>query len=217
MTMLNEHSMETAPVGIHRAAAEAIRAHHSELLARFGHNDARVVWNSRESQESRFEVLAQVGQLDGASILDVGCGLGDLSEYLRTRGVANLSYLGIDINDDMLAAARRKYPNATFERRDLLACPLENDRFDFVFGSGIFNMVIPNWAQVTFGTLRRMYDCARKAVAVNFLSRLSGNANPAARYSLPSEILAFLERQLSGRFVLRHDYRKNDFTVFIYK
>ena len=42
-----------------------------------GANDAeRVGWGSVDSQEKRFRVLMEIGDLDNNSILDVGCGLG---------------------------------------------------------------------------------------------------------------------------------------------
>lgn len=200
-----------------RNAVDIIRDHHSDLLERFGKDDPRVVWNSRESQESRFSVLVEVGDLTDATILDVGCGLGDLWAYLKRRNTGFADYLGIDINPQMLAAARDKYPQAQFEDRDLMRSPMRPNQFDYVFGSGIFNMVIPEWEKMTLQTLRYMFEACRSGVGVNFLSRLSGNSNPAAKYSLPSEILAFVERELSSRFILRHDYRMNDFSVFIYK
>lgn len=201
-----------------QTATDIILNHHSELLARFGPDDPRVLaWNSRESQESRFNVLVQVGDLANASVLDVGCGLGDLWGHLRRRNLGVRDYLGIDINSEMVEAASEKYPEARFEVRDLLEHPLPAGKFDYVFASGIFNMVIPNWEEITFRTLERMYFVSRRATAVNFLSKLSGNNNPAARYSLPSEVLTFVERELSARFALRHDYRTNDFTLFIYR
>ena len=200
-----------------KSACDIIVDHHSELLERFGPDDPRVVWNSRESQESRFAVLMEVGDFRGATVLDVGCGLGDLCGYLRRRNHAPRQYHGCDINPNMIEAAREKFSEAIFEVRDLIENPYPTGSFDYVVESGIFNIVIPDWEDVTYATLRRMFQACRRAVAVNFLSRLSGNANPAARYSLPSEILAFVESELSTRFVLRHDYRANDFTIFIYK
>lgn len=200
-----------------RSAVDIIREHHTGLLERFGKDDPRVVWNSRESQEARFAVLVEVGDLHHATILDVGCGLGDFWAYLKRKNIDFADYLGLDINPQMIVSAREKYPAARFEERDLMRSPLLPNQFDYVFASGIFNMVIPGWERMTFQTLRHMFETSRRGVAVNFLSRLSGNSNPAARYSLPSEILPFVERELTHRFALRHDYRANDFTVFLYK
>ncbi len=195
---------------------EIIINYHSRLLREYGTNDARVVWNSRFSQEQRFEVLMRVGDLNDATILDVGCGLGDFSAYLSNRGVCCADYRGIDINSDMLEAAREKYPDVTFESRDILEEPFDAGQFDFVFESGIFNLKTPNTVERTFATIDRMVEAASKGVAMNFVSRLSGNSNPDVYYWEPSEVVVHIENY-GYPFALKHDYRSNDFTVLIHK
>jgi SAM-dependent methyltransferase len=198
-------------------ATEIIQGFHTSRLEEFGADDARVVWNSRHSQESRFKVLAEVGDFGGASVLDVGCGLGDFASYLTDQGIAYQSYRGIDINPDMLAAARGKYPDLEFELRDLRDAPFEREQFDYVVESGIFNIKVPDFAAIAFETMRNMFAACRTAVAMNFLSAVGGSKNPDAHYWMPSDVLAYVERELSSKFVLRHDYRTNDFTIHVYK
>src|SRR5262245_65308735 len=41
-------------------------------------------WKNREEQNLRFKILCDVGDLSGASVCDVGCGFGDLLDYLRS-------------------------------------------------------------------------------------------------------------------------------------
>ena len=41
-----------------------------------------VDWATEPSQVVRFRVLTEIGPLDGASVLDVGAGLGDLAGFL---------------------------------------------------------------------------------------------------------------------------------------
>ena len=47
-------------------------------LQRYGPTAEAVGWNNREKQELRFRVLCEIASLNGRSVLDVGCGLGDL-------------------------------------------------------------------------------------------------------------------------------------------
>ena len=74
------------------AAEKVINAHFSSRMARYGSSDARGVWNSRDSQQSRFEILAGAFDLNGQTVLDVGCGLGDFAGFLHERGVTPKSY-----------------------------------------------------------------------------------------------------------------------------
>lgn len=193
-------------------------AHFDERLDRFGAEDPQAVsWNSRDSQVSRFAVLAQVGSLEGCRILDVGCGLGDFYGYVQAEAIAVGEYQGIDINPRMIAAARAKYPGVAFEYRDLRENPFPASSFDWVLESGIFNLDMPHWHDVAYGTLRAMFEVCRRGVAANFLSRLSGNSVAGRRYTDPAEIAAVVGESITRKYVLRHDYRSNDFTIFLYR
>jgi SAM-dependent methyltransferase len=51
----------------------------------------------------------------GETILDLGCGTGDLAHEIAQRGAA---VIGIDLSADMIAAAREKYPGLDFRVGD---------------------------------------------------------------------------------------------------
>src|SRR4030042_2838585 len=83
-------------------------------------NDIKsVAWGSRESQEKRFEVLSQIALLNGKTVLDVGCGLGDFYIWLK-RKYSDIRYTGIDIIPSMIEIALKNYPEARFYVQDIL-------------------------------------------------------------------------------------------------
>ncbi len=62
---------------------------------------------------------AQVLQAEPAgSVLDVGCGAGDLAELLE-----GWEYTGLDASPDMIALARHRYPHARFLQADARELP----------------------------------------------------------------------------------------------
>ena len=67
-------------------------------VRRFGYGYRALGFGRRSSQEKRFGALAAVGDFDGASVLDVGCGFGDLLAWLRARGVQP-RYTGLEFSD----------------------------------------------------------------------------------------------------------------------
>ena len=71
--------------------------------------------------------LARVGPGDRA--LDVATGTGDLAIALRRRGA---EVVGLDFSEPMLALARRKAPDVTFERGNALELPYRDGEFDAV-------------------------------------------------------------------------------------
>ena len=65
-------------------------------------NDWRALgWQSRGTQFRRFAVLAEIGSLAQTSVLDVGCGLGDLYGYLCTQNIW-VTYTGYDLVPEMV-------------------------------------------------------------------------------------------------------------------
>lgn len=204
-----------------RTRAEDVPAEHRSTVAHFtalaeAHGvDARALdWRGRESQELRFSVLARIGIAPEARVLDVGCGQGDLLPWLRARGFAG-TYLGVDITPSMVATARQRFPDARFERVDLLAedTPAPG-RFDVVLASGIFyrRAVAPD----TFmrAMVARMFALAEHGLAFNSLSTWAAGRDPGEFYADPAAVLAWC-RAITPWVALLHDYHPGDFTVLM--
>ena len=189
--------------------------HYDRLLDVHSRDHEIVGWGSRESQERRFVVLAQVGDLSGKTVLDMGCGLGNLYAYLKSWHVA-CDYVGIDINARMIARARERFPEASFETMDILALGEALPRYDFVLLSGAFNLTQDNQKEFVEAMIRCMYQMARTAVAFNILSAKADFFEPGEYYARPGEMLDFC-LTLSRRVILRHDYMPHDFTVYMYR
>ena len=62
-----------------------------------------------------------------------------------------------------------------------------------------------------------MLNISKKGVAINFLSDLSkGTRDSSMKYAKISECSDIIGKY-TNRFIIRHDYLPNDFTVYIYK
>lgn len=91
--------------------------------------------------ESAFDRIAQlIGGIDGASILDAGCGSGRQSERLARR---NFKVTAVDFSDSILAQAgkylreRNCEDNVTLRREDLLDMSFPNQTFEHVLCWGV--------------------------------------------------------------------------------
>jgi len=174
----------------------------------------RLGWSSWQAQQTRFAALLDVGPLEGKSILDVGCGVGDLYEYLTRQGMS-ISYTGYDLVARNCQDGARRHPAATFLTTDVLETT-ESEAFDYVLASGIFTFTGDDWHDTVGATLRRMFELCRMGFAANFLSSYSPSRIDKLFYVDPAEIVGMCQ-QLTKVFKLRHDYMENDFTIFGYR
>jgi len=183
-----------------------------------GVNDAeRVGWGSADSQEKRFSVLTEIGDLDNDTILDVGCGLGAYFNYIH-NAYPNLSYTGVDINPNMIQEAQQKHSDIEFIHTDITSDShaLNDRKFDYVFLSGALNLSTDKHHDTIENIMKEMFALANKGVAANFLSLFSDYLTPGEYYCNPENILqtAF---SITKKITLRHDYMPHDFTIYLYK
>lgn len=108
--------------------------------------------------------------LTNTTVLDVGCGTGDLYNYLLQRGVKD--YLGIDIYKMSVEYAQMKYPEGTFITTDFLTFNQDAKTFDYVFCSGALAAILEtdNYKMMA-AFIKKMWSLATIGVAFNFLTR----------------------------------------------
>jgi SAM-dependent methyltransferase len=187
---------------------------YDNAIDRFGPNDPQGVgWGLPSGQVSRFRVLSEIGSLEVASVLDVGCGFGDLYGYLKERQIES-SYAGIDINPRAIDIARQKYPDTRFEVADF--DNYSSEGADYVLASGALTFKIENYRDMYLGFIRKMFYLSRRGCGFNMLRR--GEHPDDATYAAydPMEIYAFC-LALTPKLVLRQDYLSHDFTMYLYR
>ena len=192
---------------------KAIITRYNERLKIYGYDPRALGW-FKGRQHIRFKVLSEIGDLNNCSILDVGCGFGDLYGFLIKSGL-NIRYTGYDINPDIIKIAKEVYPNAHFEVKDIEKEEI-HDNFDWVFASGVFEFKLPDNKLFIQNMLRRMFEICNKGVAVDFISSYVDFRNEEAYYVSPEEMFSFC-KTFSKRVLLRHDYMPYEFCIYIYK
>lgn len=154
-------------------AAALLRAYFGACLARYGDGPRRVDWQSARAQQARFVALRAIGDLNGATVLDAGCGLGHLYAYLRAQGV-NARYTGCDLSAPHIDAARAAHPQARFvvgDVRDVLA----SEQFDYIVACGLLHLRVPRWNRWAWNLVRAMYAGSRRGLAFTLPRRGAGH------------------------------------------
>ena len=176
-------------------------------------------WESAEAQKYRFDSFINNIDLHGLSILDVGCGLGNLLEHLTEKDIP-VKYTGVDILPGMIAHACEKRLDGQFQCIDIFADnPFGENSFDVVYASGIFNLNLGNNREFFGDALCRFGKIARKYVAFNLLDYRSPARDETYYYFNPAEIVQMIEglHCRPKKVQIIEQYLNNDFTVICEK
>lgn len=160
-------------------------------------------WSTKESQEARFSALMRTLKYNGGSIVDFGCGTGDLYEFI-VRNYGQVQYTGVDSNEGMLKIARQSH-NAEF-----IQCSFDEINFkqtEFVVASGVFqfqDVSNPNYYEQL---VKNLFSKSLKALSVNFLSatRRESEKSDCELYLKPSQVVQLAE-SISPMWAIDHSY-----------
>jgi SAM-dependent methyltransferase len=163
-------------------------------------------WSTEDAQRRRFEALAAVGRLDGCSVLDIGCGLGDFFSYLDSRGIT-VQGTGYDILPAFVSWAQENCPDATFAQRNIVRDP-PDAMFDYVISSGLYAFGDDAFFM---SMTRAAYALARRAYAFNL------HETAAASFFNPDRqaVTAFCESLQPAAVRVVDGYMPRDFTVYL--
>lgn len=198
-------------------------ASNRQYYAALAHSDCaarRVGWRHTSDQHLRFAVCAEVDDLNGVkSVLDVGCGLGDLAPFLRHRGFEG-DYLGVDLLEEMVEGARDRHPGEHFLCANLLDHPpLPHPRFDLVIACGTLSLRVDEHATFFNAMLQRLWSLTTGALVLVLPSTrarlLPGLAETFVCFDPPKLRAKLL--QLSPSLVLREDFLATDIAAYIYR
>lgn len=191
---------------------------HKNLIEVHPDETAQAVgWKEQKGQEKRFEILASIGDLNNASILDLGCGCGDLKKYLDGR-FSNFHYIGVDLMPEFIETAKERFKDAEhtwFYHGDFSNMQLPE--MDYILISGALTYKVQ---EVDYHTsmIEKIYNCVNKGFGFNMLT---ANAKITERkpfligHDLQT-IKSFCETICPNTQVIT-GYLEEDFTVFMYK
>lgn len=177
-------------------------------ISEFGLTPQGLHWNSRYSQEIRFQQILDLLPLDTKSIVDAGCGFGDMYKYMVRKNRASINYIGLDSLDKMVEEASKQ------TKQKIYKCDILNDELiesEFYICSGALNILKKN---EVYDFIKRCYDVSSRGVIFNFLE---GQDNSYTyNHSHLNDIKDF-GQILGATIIHRNKYYNNDCTVAFYK
>ena len=193
-----------------RAAVERYRAR----FAQFARSPQTLGWRP-QTQEVRFAAfVAGFSIVTPESVLDIGCGFGDLLAFLRARGWAG-DYLGVDIVPEFISEAQTHFAadsRAEFQCLDFMENPGALIR-DAAFASGLLNHKRGDaheaYMQRFIGAVAKS---SRRYAAIDFISDTSDRRRDDLFYHKPGDVLQ-IGLKHTKRAELDHSYMPYEFML----
>jgi len=182
---------------------------YTSAFKKYGDNAQGVCWISQERQYIRFAKLLEAlpKPLDGYSIVDAGCGFGDLYSYMQKHRLTPKRYIGIEILKDFTKIAKTRTQQQIL-CADILTDPLPSA--DYYLCSGMLNTFT---RFETLLALRRMLLHAKKGVVCNFL--YGAKQSKIYNYISKKELGMMIQALHAECFFQQSNYLENDITVGI--
>ena len=193
-----------------------IIARYESRLAEYGHDVRTLASGSDEKQEIRYRTLSEIGIKDSQSVLDLGCGFGGFYGFLNDLGL-KIEYTGCDIVPGLLKIASSLYPDTKFELRDIQEDG-PGQLFDWIVSSQAFNnrLRYESNTDVIKDVISKAFEYCRRGIAIDMMSKHVEYEEERLFYFNPSEMFSFA-KTISPRVVLRHDYLKYEFCIYIFR
>jgi SAM-dependent methyltransferase len=186
-------------------------------FAKHGDSPAAVMW-PRGRQELRFDALTKHFSGSNFSVLDFGCGLGHLKDYLDKHYI-NYKYYGVDVVPEFVKWVSEKYVGIETQLinsyLDLLI-PV-----DHIVISGTFNIIEGGdrlaYIKQVEDTLIHLFGLSRLSLSVNFMTDRVDFTQPDALHMNVEFITDFIRSHLSPRIIVNESYMPYEFTIITIK
>jgi SAM-dependent methyltransferase len=182
----------------------------------YGLNSKSLGWQSYEQQTLRFDVLTTKLNLENKTILDIGCGFGDLAHYLLKRNVNFKQYIGIDVSENMLDLAEKSFNSKLpvfFSKLDILKNEVIPES-DVAIMSGVLNLRQSHLSnsELLDPFLKKIRILVKERFAFNLLTDKVDYQKPH-NVHFNSDEVKFLAEKYFSRVEILENYGLYEFTV----
>jgi SAM-dependent methyltransferase len=183
-------------------------------------------WPNPEDLATRYEVFLRPlvpGPGEGRlRLLDVGCGLGFLPDWLAANGLLDaVEYTGLDASAAILDRARARWPALRFVQGDPLSGGLPDTDFDAVLAIGLFTARFTNRVEemraYSEATLAALWPRASRCLAFNAMSKHVEWEREDLFHWPADEVLHFCRTRLARHVAMRADYGLWEYTFHVWR
>ena len=214
--MINNNNQEDKSIK-ETQVPDVLLTYYDSFLELYGDTALGASWPNENDKLLRYkigyEIIEQISGQQHVTICDLGCGTGEFYRYMKDNAMFPFSYIGVDLSDNALCLARKKFPMQNFLKCDILNCPEEdmyNIECDFVFANGLFTVkdsasYNDMWQFMT-AVIERLWPAVRQGILFNVMSKIVDWERDDLFHVSYDDLAKFLHK-IAGRSIgFRADY-----------
>ena len=184
---------------------------YTSAIELYGTTAKGVNWHSKRTQELRFDIILELlpKNINDFTVVDAGCGFGDLYLYMLKKKKEAKEYIGIDTVIDMYSIASEQ------TGKEIIIADITKDRLpsaDYYVCSGAMN-VLNEFETHLF--IQNCFSTCREGFVFNILY---GEKESETYNYLSKDEINDIAKSLHVEHVeFRKDYLSNDITVGFFK
>jgi SAM-dependent methyltransferase len=172
---LYEHAKRSYCIKSWELSGIIVARYYRSLLLQYGVSPHALAERSDlKEQQFYFQLFDNIELPASLSVLDIGCGMGNLIEFLNERGPQTHAYLGIDLVKQFIEVCQRRYQAPyQFLRTNFVSDSLfPEHRFDLVVSMGVMVSRVFQYERYIEYCIRKMIALSSKYVLFNVITEL---------------------------------------------
>jgi SAM-dependent methyltransferase len=201
-----------------------IVSHYEACLDEHGDTHLGVDWPNLQDALTRYRVMLEVireKEPTKVSLLDFGCGAAHLYDYILANGITDIEYSGLDLSPRFIQLSREKHPALKFYCLDILKDPAGLPIFDYIVMNGVFTekreLSHDEMWEYFKQVIRATFKLAKSGMAFNVMSTHVDWERDDLFHLPIDKLTAFLVKEASRDFIIRHDYKLYEYTAYVYR
>ncbi len=152
-----------------------VARYYTRLLRQHGHSPQALAERASDKDLVFYQHLFDGVDLSAPiSVLDVGCGMGDLIDFIQSQNVAINSYLGIDLVEAFVDICRNEYlPPCRFQQANFVSTSFAPcEQFDLVVNMGVLVSRVIGYERYVAYCIEKMLALSTKHVLFNIITEV---------------------------------------------
>ena len=208
-----------------KSISEQTVKRYSDRFKEHQHGIKTLGWGSKEMQEYRFAQAISHINLENKSILDIGCGFGDLYNFMKVENFPFSNYIGWDINPDLINNTLIEEEDVHLEVYDIAQNPPKEAVANIGMMFGLLNWKLDSAEKnynYSMELISNAFDAVSESLIIDFLSTNYFEGYPVEDFVFYHDPAIMLGKitELTNNFEMVHNYDpipQKEFMLILHK